>query len=282
MIPYEQVLTTEIPQREFSYSEREVILYALGVGYGSSLDYEHELPFIFEQGLRVVPTMSTVMAFDIGWASQIGLDILKFVHGQQQIILHQPLPSRGTILAKSRILDVFDKGRDKGAIILLQTELREKDTGQLLCTKITSSFARGDGGCGGSKARVPRPHAIPARSVDLVEDVVVPLNQALIYRLSGDSHPLHVDPSFARLAGFPRPILQGLSTFGMACRLVLSNFCDQNPDGIEDFQARFSAPVFPGDTIRFQFWKDAGMISFRAWSKESHTLVLDHGLAMLR
>jgi acyl dehydratase len=282
MIPYEDVLATKLPDREFTYTERDVILYALGIGYGGGPNYEHELPFVYEQNLRVVPTMTTVMAFSIGWATLIGVDILRFVHGQQKIVMHEPLPPRGTIVAQSRIADVFDKGADKGAIIVVETELRDKDTMRLLCTKSSSSFARGDGGCGGSKAREPRPHPIPTRAPDAVEDAVVAGNQALIYRLSGDSHPLHVDPVFARLAGFPGPILQGLSTLGMACRVVLSKFCEQNPETIERFQARFSAPVFPGETIRFELWEDGDMISFRAWSRQRDIQVLNNGLATLR
>lgn len=279
MIPYEQVLATRLPVQEISYTERDVTLYALGVGYGSGP--EDELPFVYERDLRVVPTMATVLGFDIGWASAIGVDVLRFVHGQQSLVLHAPLPRRATLVTHSRIVDVFDKGRDKGAVILLETEMREKAGGRLIATKWTSSFARGDGGGGGSGAPMPSPPAPPDRPADIVEVVEVARNQALIFRLSGDSHPLHVDPSFARMAGFPRPVLHGLCTYGIACRLVVARFCRQRPERVRRFEARFAAPVYPGESLRFEMWADGPVVSFRASSMADSARVLDFGHAVL-
>lgn len=279
MIPYEEVLATKLPVQEYRYSERDAILYALGVGYGYGK--EEELPFIYERDLRVVPTMTGVMAFNIDWASAIGVDILRFVHGHQSIVLHAPLPRRGAIVSQSRIVDVFDKGREKGAVILLETEMRDKATGVLLCTKRSSSYARGDGGGGGSAAPAPAPHVLPQRTADFVDEVQIAANQALIFRLLGDSHPLHVDPAFARMAGFPRPIVHGLCTLGVACRLVIARFCGQRPERIRQFEGRFTAPVYPGETLLFELWKEGATVSFRATATRNNAVVLDNGMAVI-
>lgn len=275
---HEQLLALEFPEREFSWDERDTMLYAVGVGLGREPD---ELPFVFEKGLQALPTQAVVVAWDDTWQDLLGLDVLRIVHGEQRVTLHSPLPPRGRVRARLSIQDVFDKGPGRGAILLARTELRDAATGAPLATLLSTVFARGDGGFGGPNGRRPDPYALPTRAADQVRERAVRPEQAAIYRLSGDRNPLHVDPAFAQAAGFDRPILHGLCTWGMAATEVLRTACGLRPERLRHFEARFTAPVFLGETLRTEIWIDGEVVSFRTTAAERAVVVLDHGKALV-
>ena len=276
-INYDELMQLKASDEAFRYSDKETMLYALGIGFGRDPMNEAELPFVCENGLKTVPTMSSVIAWATRTLGRSGINYLMVVHGEQRLTMHKPLPIAAEITADERVLGAFDKGKDKGAVILTEKIIREKKTGEKLCTMVNTTFARGDGGFGGPKEGAPEPHAIPTRAPDLVHDCDTRPDQAFIYALSGDRNPLHRDPKVAKMAGFPRPILHGLCTYGTACRAVISTICKYDPTKIMGFDVRFSAPVFPGETISTEMWVDGSVVSFRSKVKERDVLVLNNG-----
>ncbi len=280
-IDYERLMSLETPDVESRYGDRETMLYALAVGMASDPLDRDELRFVYEKDLRAVPTMATVIAWDNRLVRESGVDYLKVVHGEQRVSLHRPLPPAAVVTARSRVAAAVDKGADKGALLYVETTIRDKASGDLLCTNLSTIFARGDGGFGGPSVGGPAPHRLPDRPPDAVRDLATRPDQALLYRLCGDRNPLHADPDTARAAGFPRPILHGLCTFGQTCRAVLAEMCAYDPARIKSFEARFSAPMFPGETIRAEMWRDGDTVSFRALVAERDALVLNNGKAEL-
>ena len=196
--------------------------------------------------------------------------------------LHRPLPVAGWFVTRSRVEEIIDKGAGKGALIYLVREISDADSGDKLATMRRTTFARGDGGFGGPSGPRHEPHRMPeGRAPDHVCDLPTLPQQALIYRLNGDDNPLHVDPDVAREAGYERPILHGLCTFGVAGHAVLKTLCGWDPARLKRFDVRFSAPVFPGETIRTEMWVDGATVSFRARVVERDAVVLNNGLAEL-
>jgi acyl dehydratase len=276
-INYDQIMALKSDAERFSYGDRESMLYALGTGFCSSdaLDPD-ELRFVYENDLKTVPTMATVIAWNLRVLNRAEINYLMVVHGEQRLTLHRPLPAAADIVAQGRVTGCFDKGPGKGAIILTETDIA-LGSGEKLCTLGTTIFARGDGGFGGPAGSGPEPHALPQRPPDAVCELPTRHDQALIYRLSGDRNPLHSDPNFARAAGFPKPILHGLCTYGTTCRAVLKTMCNYDHTKIKSFDARFSAPVFPGETIITEMWRDGAVVSFRARLKERDAIVVNNG-----
>ena len=292
---YPDILDQKTAARTFTYGDKDVMLYALGVGFGRDPMNEDELPFVYEKGLKVVPTAATVLAGSAGRPAARGADqveqkpghrqsqinYLMVVHGEQKVELHRPLPTSGTFTAQGRTIGAFDKGKDKGAVILNETVWTD-EAGEKVATLTGSTFARGDGGFGGPTEGQPEPHEVPSRKADLSVDIATREDQALLYRLNGDRNPLHSDPESARRSGFPRPILHGLCTYGITCRAVLQAITGYDPNQILSHQARFSAPVFPGDTITVDLWKDGAVISFEARVAARGATVIKNGLTVLR
>jgi len=182
-------------------------------------------------------------------------------------------------MGKVRILDVVDKGEGKGALIYSERQITEKSSGELLATILQTTFCRADGGFGGPKRETPAPHAIPDRAPDAICDLPTRPEAALIYRLSGDINPLHAEPEFAKTAGFPRPILHGLATFGVSGHAILKTFCGYDPARLTAMSVRFSAPVYPGETIRTELWRDDAIVSFRARVIERDVVAINNGRA---
>ncbi|MGE0232839.1 MAG: MaoC/PaaZ C-terminal domain-containing protein, partial [Flavobacteriaceae bacterium] len=267
--------------RKFSYSKRDSIIYALGVGFGSDPANEKELRFVYEENLLAAPTMATVVAWGADEMERTGIDFSMLVAGEQRLQLHDTLPPCGEISASWSIREIVDKGPGKGALIIHEYEIADAATGHRLATLGRTSFARADGGFGGPSNGAPEPHAIPARSPDMEIRVSVLPQQALIYRLSGDANPLHVDPATARKAGFDRPILHGLGTYGIVGRMLLEAYCDYEPAGLKVLNARFSAPVLPGDEITLATWRDGQVVSFEARVAERKAVVLRNGKAVI-
>jgi acyl dehydratase len=267
-IDYEKAIKLRAEGQEFSYGDRETMLYALGIGLGADPMNLKELPFVYENGLRTMPTQSTVIAWGAGKTGEIGINYMMVVHGEQKLVVHKPLPDRATILADWAVTHILDKGPGKGAVIYSDTVIRDKKTGEKYVTLTGSTFARADGGFGGPSSGGPAPHEVPTRAPDAELALATTPNQALIYRLSGDRNPLHSDPGLAKTAGFDRPILHGLCTYGFTCRAVLQTDCDYDPTKIVGHDVRFSSPVFPGETIVTRMWKDGNVVSFEASVKE--------------
>jgi acyl dehydratase len=281
-INYEELMQAKSTGVEASWGDRETMLYALGIGFMRDPMDTRELQFAYENDLKAVPTMATV----IGWGAsstmaRSGINYLMVVHGEQRLTLHKPLPAAATVLIDERVIGAFDKGKDKGAVIVTEKVLRDKKSNDKLCTLVGTTFARGDGGFGGPKDGAPQPHALPTRAPDLSHECDTRPDQAFIYALSGDRNPLHRDPSVAKMAGFPRPILHGLCTYGTACRAVISSVCKYDAQKITGFDVRFSSPVFPGETIVTEMWVDGSVVSFRSKVKERDVVVLNNGKCTL-
>jgi acyl dehydratase len=205
------------------------------------------------------------------------------VHGEQRVTLHQPLPWKADLIVESRVAEALDKGAGKGAVIYLETKTKLKDTGAPVSTALSSIFARGDGGFGGPSGPAPaETHAIPDRAPDATCALETREDQALLYRLSGDRNPLHCDPDVATAAGFPKPILHGLCTYGVSCRAVLQTICDYDHTKIAAFDARFSSPVYPGETVVVDMWVDGNVVSYRSRLKERDVMVINNGRCLLR
>jgi acyl dehydratase len=279
-INYDEIMQLKASDRPFSYRDRDTMLYALGIGFGRDPLNEAELPFVYENGLKTVPTLSTVVSWGSAIIGRSGINYLYVLHGEQRLTVHRPMPVAAEILADERITGAFDKG-EKGAILLIEKTLRLKDTGEKLCTLVATTVARGDGGFGGPKEGAPEPHPLPTRTPDVVHACDTRPDQAFLYALSGDRNPLHRDPKVAKLAGFPRPILHGLCTYGTACRAIISTVCKYDPDRIAGFDARFSAPVFPGETIVTEMWVDGRVVSFRSKVRERDLVVINNGKCTL-
>ena len=183
------------------------------------------------------------------------------------------------MIGRTRITRLIDKGAGKGGLMLSERDVIDKATGDLLCTLTSTTFMRGDGGFGGPSGPVPEPHPMPGRAPDLAIDLPTLPQAALIYRLSGDYNPLHADPEVARSVGFARPILHGLCTFGVAGRAILRAMCGNDQARLKSMQLRFSSPVYPGETVRTELWRDGANVSFRARVVARDTIVLNNGLA---
>ncbi|PYF03294.1 acyl dehydratase [Rhodopseudomonas faecalis] len=281
---YDELMALRSLGQAYAYSDREVMLYACGIGMGTDPLNEQELAFVNEASyaarpLKVVPTFASVAAWGAG-PGDMKLNMLMLVDGERDIRFHQKLPVAARITADSRVTGVWDKGADKGAVIQTETVLRD-DSGAALATLVASRFARGDGGFGGPSDGQPAPHAVPSRAPDLRVEIATRPDQALLYRLCGDRNPLHSDPEFARRAGFPRPILHGLCSYGITCRAVLQTYADYDPAAFKRHAARFSAPVFPGETVSVALWKDGDVVSLEAAVKERGVTVIRNGITVL-
>src|SRR5579862_1299421 len=283
-IVYEQLMALKNLGQKYSYSDREVMLYAYGIGLGADPMDEKELAFVNEgvltpRPLKVVPTFASVAAWGAG-PGEMNLNRVMVVDGERDITFHKPLATAAHITADSSVLAVFDKGKDKGAVIRHQTVLKNSD-GEPLATLVASRFARGDGGFGGPSEGQPEPHQVPTRAPDRTVDISTRPDQALIYRLCGDRNPLHSDPEFAKRAGFPRPILHGMCTYGITCRGILQTYADYDPTAFTRHVARFSSPVYPGETVTLEMWKDGEVISFEAKVKSRDAVVIRSGRTVL-
>lgn len=252
------------------YTWKDSILYALGLGFGSNPIDANELRFVYEDGLESFPTMPAVLGHPGPWMSdpETGIDMLKVLHGEQHLTIHKPLPAEGTIIGRNKVIEVVDKGADKGALISIERQLCDESTGDLYSTQIAIIFARANGGFGGPVTRSPKPHQLPDRPPDTTIDISTTAQMALLYRLSGDYNPLHADPDFALQAGFDTPILHGLCTFGYACRAVLNRACGGDPAALRKLQGQFSNPVFPGDMLIIRGWDEGERVILDVTTRE--------------
>jgi acyl dehydratase len=281
-LDYERLLNWKIPTVEQRYGEADVILYALGLGLGLGIDDPHQLRYVYEKSLQILPTQAAVLGYPGFWLSDpnTGLDWKQVLHGEQSLTVHRPLDVAGAVIGRSRVTSIVDKGQGKGALLYSIRELLDQRTEELLCTLGTTHVLRGEGGFGGPSEPISPPPPLPTGAPDVTYDLPTSRQTALIYRLSGDRNPLHADPDIAKAAGFPRPILHGLASFGLAGYAIIKRFCNGEAARLRTISVRFSAPVFPGETLRIEMWRSgAAHCLFRSRVAERDTLVLNNGLA---
>lgn len=283
-IDYEKLLALKIPDAEQKYGPEDCMLYALGIGLGHDPLDASELNFVYEKNLKALPTMAMVLGSPGFWSRDLdtGIDWVKLVDGERSMTMHAPLPAQGTVIGRTRVIEVIDKGEGKGALVFSERKIVDKASGKLLATLTQTTFCRGDGGFGGPPREAPPQHPVPDRVPDLICELPTRPEAALLYRLSGDLNPLHADPEAAKKAGFPRPILHGLATFGIAGHAILKTQCGYDPARLTALAGRFSAPVFPGETIRTEMWRDGGVISFRAKVVERDVVAINNGRAEVK
>ena len=268
----------DLGETSFSWTSSDVLLYHLALG---ALD----LRYTYERDLVVIPTFATVAAnlrvFDPPAVSFPGveIDLAKVLHGKQEITLHRPIPVAGKAVARARIADVFDKG--KAAVVVQEVAVTSSD-GEPLWTARSSIFARGEGGFGGSRGPSDRVDW-PSRAPDVVLDTPTLPQQALLYRLCGDRNPLHADPSFAQAAGFDRPILHGLCTYGIVARVAIDALLGGDPTRVASFSTKFAGVVYPGEPLRTSIWSDSGrhLIRTTAPSRDDAPVLTDTVLTVM-
>ena len=269
---------------EHRFTARDTMLYALGVGLGADPLDRGQLRYVVEDGLAALPTLANVLAYPGFWAreSDTGIDWRRLLHAEQAIALHAPLPVEGLVVGRNRVSGLWDKGQARGTLMQQVRELEDAD-GRPLATVTQLTLLRGDGGRGSAgEGAPPAPHSLPERSADAVCDLPTLPQAALIYRLSGDHNPLHADPSVAAAAGFPRPILHGMCTMGVAAHAVLRSVLDYDAARVAAMRVRFTAAVFPGDTLRTELWIDGDVVSLRTTALERAVVVLDKGRVDVR
>jgi acyl dehydratase len=278
---YDKLMALQRTGDRFSYTDRETMLYAIGIGMSRDPYDENELAYTFEKvKLKTVASMATVLQ-RVPLLKDCGYDYGKVVHGEQRLTLYRPLEPEGELLVDSRVLSAFDKGPGRGAVINTELSVRSATDNAPLYTLVSSTFARGDGGFGGPNGTGLEPHTIPDRRPDFTAAAETRIDQALLYRLNGDRNPLHADPQLAKRAGFPVPILHGLCTYGTACRTILKEVATYDHTRIRGFDVRFSSPVYPGETILTDLWVDTNIVSFRCRVKERDVTVINNGKCTL-
>jgi acyl dehydratase len=280
----DKLISRSFPPLEQAYGAKDTILYALGVGVGADPMDPKELPFVYEKSLRIIPSQASVIAYPGAWLTESALEIdyVKVLHGEQGIVFERPLEPTAAVRGEYEVLGVDDKGPGKGAVISFEKRIVDAKAGAIICRVRSTYFLRGDGGCGSWKQPAAVPSALPDRAADRVIELPTLPRQALIYRLSGDYNPVHIDPEVAAKAGFAKPILHGLCTFGIACFGLVQHLCAGDPARLAEIFVRFSRPVYPGDTIRLELFEEENSWRFRARTKERDEVVLDRGLVRLK
>jgi acyl dehydratase len=257
-----------------SWTSKDALLYAVGVGAGIdelafTTENSHDVP------QRVLPTMAAVIGAGVSGAiSAIGsFDFAMLVHGEQSFVQHREIPVEGSLTATGKIIGIYDKG--SGAVVAVEGECVDNATGETLLTVGSAIFIRGEGGWGGDRGPSGDRNAAPDRAADASVSYRVRPDQALTYRLSGDRNPLHSDPWFAALAGFDRPILHGLCTYGFTGRALLHAMCDSDPAKFRSMEGRFASPVFPGEELTIEMWNEgAGECIFQTRGEDGRVVLV--------
>jgi acyl dehydratase len=281
-IDRDKAMAYEFPEGTGSYSNDEVILYHLGVGAGVPATDPGELEYTYEKDLKVLPSFVTTVLLS-GGGSMMSVPGLEFnpmmlLHGEQDIEIHRPLPPEAKMKGRTRIADIYDKG--KAALTILENSVSTED-GEPLFTTRMALFMRGEGGFGGESGP-PAANQAPDREPDAVFEAATLPQQALLYRLNGDKNPLHCDPEFASMGGFDVPIIHGLCSYGITCKAVVDGMLDGDPTRVARYQARFKGVAWPGETYQVRCWKEGGKILIEAWSKERNEAIITNAAVTLR
>ncbi len=275
-LSYEQLLNYDLPEVRHRYTARDAMLYALSVGLGQDPLDSSDLHYVGRQhDPHVLPCMALVLGYPGFWlnAPDIGADTVRLLHGEQGMELFHPIPAAGELVGKTRVVEAVDKG-EKGLLLYSEKTLTDASTGQLIARTSATHVLRGDGGMANAGKQARTPHAMPGSAPDWTVLAHTRPEQALLYRLNGDYNPLHSDPQVARSAGFLRPILHGLCTFGMVSHVVSGRLLEGGAR-LRSLSLRFSRPVYPGETLSVDVWRDG---SFRARVVERDAVVIDNGV----
>jgi acyl dehydratase len=273
-----------LPDSESAYTQDQVILYHLGLGAGENATDPKELEYTYEKNLKVLPSFAVIPAFGsmggIGNIPGLQFNLAMLLHGEQEIILHEPLPTAAKLVTGAHIPEIYDKG--KAALVILESEAKDAESGKPLFTNRFSLFIRGEGGLGGDSGPKAGNQA-PDRAPDgVIERKTLP-QQALIYRLSGDKNPLHADPEFAEMGGFDKPIIHGLCSYGITCKAIVDEVLGGDVSRVSRYQARFAGVAFPGETYRVKYWKDGDQrILVEAESVERDAKIITNAVIELR
>lgn len=267
----DKVLNYKFKPIDFSWDDDKVILYHLGLGAGADWLNPDELRYTYEKNLQVLPSYGVLPSFDAMLnivASDVMADVNKhkIVHGEHELIIRQALPAKASVVTDSRVEGVYGKG--SGVLVVIESDTRLKDSGDLLLTNRWSLFLRGEEA--DTTADAPDTSlSYPDREPDFVHETLIIPQLSQIYRLSGDKIPFHVDPEVAKLAGFETPIMHGLCTYGVICKAVVDSCADGDASRLESFRGRFANPAFCDDTIVTKIWQEGSRCFIQAESKES-------------
>lgn len=283
-IDIDKAVGAEIEGTTFSWSEEDIILYNIGLGAGNPPTDPAELKYAYEPDLVAVPAFGTIPPFSImmSLGTVEGLDVTldRVLHGDQKLTIHAPIPTSGTVTQTGRVEDIYDKGR--GALVVIEVVSILEETGEPLFTNRSGIYVRGEGGFGGESGPAST-NRTPDRDPDhVVESPTLP-QQALLYRMaSGDKNPLHADPGFASFAGFERPILHGLCTYGVVLKAVIESALDGKPEDVASWEARFTGHVFPGETLVTKVWDEGSSYIVATETKERGKTVLGNSAVQCR
>jgi acyl dehydratase len=274
------LLAHVFPEKRQNYAKRDTILYALGIGLGRNPLDLADLDYLLEDRLRALPTFAVTLGTLGMWITdrQFGVDYGKLVHYEQAATFHAQVPPEADIVSLAHVASVTDRGENRGAIVIIEREISDSVRGTLLCTLRQTLLLRADGGFGGAPPSQVPPR-IPNREADVLVSFVTEARAALIYRLSGDWNPLHSDPEVGRRAGFDRPILHGLASYGIA-GVAIARACGLKPEQVTSLGCRFTGVVFPGDTLEFKIWREPGGAAFQGFVGDRKTL--DQGYVTFR
>jgi len=281
-IDYERLRNFPIQEVRQHLTARDTVLYALSIGLGQDPMDTRQLDFVdHHRGLKAMPSMAVVLGHPGFWLADPATtaDAVRLVHGEQGIRIHHALPIAGEIVGRTRVVGLIDKGAGAAALLYTEKQVIEAETGRLLATTTSTTFLRGQGGFGGPAGPVKPAHPAPEGAPEISRDLATRPEQALYYRLNGDDNPLHADPAVAAKAGFPRPILHGLCTLGIVCHALVASLADYDAARLVALDLRFSAPVFPGETIRTEIWRSG---AFQARALERDVFVVTHGRVAFR
>jgi len=288
MIDPERLLAWPFPEIRQTYTERDTILYALSAGMGGDPMDERELSFLLEPSawdrpLQVLPTMATVLCRPPQWYKDpaVGFDWRGMVYGEQHVTLHRPLPAAATLRGAEKITAVFDRGEGRGAILIVERNILDDADGGAVATISGPVVLRHDGGFGGASGPLPERVEMPDRAPDHQLYVPTLPRAALLFRLHGDVNPLHAVPQAAAKQNFVRPILHGFATLAHCCAEMIRTLAGHDAGRLTGFGARFSQPVFPGETIAIAAWNEGDRVLFRAHAQERGVKVLDGGVARI-
>lgn len=281
---YDLIKQWQMPPATQAYSRKDVILYALGLGAATENPLApQDLKYVYERQLEALPTYATLLGGQSSWMAdpRTGIDLNQVLHGEQFLTMHQALPPEGRVIGVETVDEIYDKGAAKGAVLYMSRTIRDADSGALIATSGWSVFMRGNGGFGGTATGQPVPYPVPqGEAPHAVLDLLTRPEQAALYRMSGDDNPLHIDPAIAALAGFDKPILHGMCSYGIAGRAILKLRCGSDATRLRQLNLRFASPVFPGETLRTEVWDVApGKVAFRVRVVERDVIALNNGYA---
>jgi acyl dehydratase len=281
-IDYRKIKSWRFEEVVHTYGIRDTLLYALGVGVGFDPLDSDQLRYTYEDALSALPSMAVVLGYNGFWLNDpdTGLDWKAVLHMSDEIELFAPIKPEGTVVGRMMVEEIYDKGAGRGAILQTRRDILD-EAGNLIGRVRQLEYCRGEGGFLGPEAPRPVRRQLPDRAPDAIYEMPTQPNQALIYRLSGDMNPLHVDPRVAKDVGFDRPILHGRSTLGASSYAAL-RFSGRRAEDVQCMKLNFTAPVFPGDTLAVRLWKNDGKIVFSASALERDVLVADEGAMEFR